>query len=583
MDTLYSKSIKVRFIIQNFGKEYVQEVTKFHKDLWSIDDIEVVIKECSKVYIEFEANDERATLLVENVFQEDGEAFILFPGQSKMLFELDNNYSMLIPGSYIVKLTLNNGKYYSMFEIVPRHINDIQLKNLRDFVNTQISNLSYNMGSKLHRSNSSVVNDYMSILKQYNEFHSLLKYNLSSIMKNPYFTLDRNYIKSGKHQRIDRKVEYLNSKGNKNDEYSYKKVKDFRNKQNIIIKSIATKMLISISDIEEKLTYAYEQNKIEEVAVRKESEFKKSNIEKVKGVSFDTKEIEKRIKSYDQTCLSLGSVKKRRDDLKYIMRVLKGAKTTLASFIKSTYIKEVPTIHNINYKSVRMEDNRYKSILKIYNKIYLSKEKKSISYKPSELLYEYFVFLVVVKVFKDIGMSLSNCDFKDISECNFLDKIPKGCLARFINGEKEVRVWYEKEVLSMPSESLETGNGFYTHAPNRLPDIRVDYLENNSLKDSIIIESKYRRYSYLWSDLYNTNTMIQIKNYKTTIKYIFDNNRKPIYPIKKIIVVYPGQEDIDRVISKEWGDYTFLQLKPDESGEIYGFKDLENMLISKLI
>lgn len=577
MDTLY-KDIKVRFVVENFGKYYVQEVTKFYEDEWNINNIEVIIKECSKVYIEFEGSNSSSSLLVENVYQEGGAPFKLASGESKMLFELENNYSMLIPGSYVIKVSIGNKNIYSMFEIIPRHINDIQLKNLRDFINNEVSYLSYNMSSKLQDANYTDNIDYISIVKQYSEFYKDLKINLNSIMNDPYATLEKRYVVNGKHEKLDRKAIYLNSKGKKNHDYSYKKFKDFNNKPNITIKSIALKMLNSLLDIEEKITYAYNQNKLEEEAITREAEVKRISVEKVKDIGLNNREFENRMKSYDKAQTSLGMIQKRMEDFKHTIKILTGIKNILYSFVNSTYIKGIPTAYNINYKGVKLEDRRYKSILKIYNEIYLKKSKKTVSYKPSELLYEYFTFLVVIKIFKELDFTLCDCSFKNIAKDNFLDKIPKGCLAKFTKGKSEVRVWYEKEMLSIPEESMTMNNGFYTHAPNKLPDVRVDFLENNILKKSIIVESKYRRYSYLWNDYYNTHTMVQIKNYKTTVKYIWNYNEKPIYPIEKVIVLYPGEEGVKNVIDKEWGEYTFLQLRPNDSGEIYGYRELKKLI-----
>ena len=198
--------------------------------------------------------------------------------------------------------------------------------------------------------------------------------------------------------------------------------------------------------------------------------------------------------------------------------------------------------------------------------------------KKVTYLYEYFIYLAVIKVFRDSGFKLEKCMFKDIIHGEFLEKIPKGCLAKFVKGKVEVRVWYEKELLSLPNESIEFSDGFYTHAPNKLPDIRVDYIYDNLVKKSVVVESKYRRYSYLWNEFYNTSTMIQIKNYKTTIRHIYDKNKRPKDIVSKVVIVYPGEEGIPNVISKEFGDYIFLQLKPGENSDIYGIDELKKIL-----
>jgi len=77
--------------------------------------------------------------------------------------------------------------------------------------------------------------------------------------------------------------------------------------------------------------------------------------------------------------------------------------------------------------------------------------------------------------------------------------------------------------------------------------------------------------------------MIQIKNYKTTIHYISRDLKRPILPIEKVIVVYPGQPDMDIIIEKEFGDYLFLQLRPGASlNEIVGYTELK-MILTQLI
>ncbi|MEF9950946.1 MAG: hypothetical protein RR840_00820 [Clostridium sp.] len=579
MAILYNSNIKVKFIIHNFSKEDVQEVTKFYDDSLSISEVEVVIKECSKVFIEFDGVSRDSTLIVENVFQEGGEPFLLTPGNTKMLFELENKYSMLIPGSYVINVTVDNVKYYSMFEIVPRHINDLQLKNLREFVNSQISQLSYNMDSKLQSTGIGNEIDHITIIKKLNAHYRVLMHNYNSILEDPYITIEKKYTKNSRHEKLDRKTVYLNSKGKKYQDFGYRKIKNYNNKHNIVAKSLGMKFLTCLIDIEEKLSFAYKQNKLEETAAKKDSDYKKEYIEKAKYLILNTREVEKRLRSYDQSKTSLNSIKKRKEGIKENIGILKALKVTLSNFVKSSYMKGVDVKHNNNYKTIKVEDHRYRAIIKIYNDIFLNKERISIAYKPSELIYEYFVYLLVVKVFKDSGLKMLDCDLKDIMDLSFVDQIPRGCVARFSNGEYEVRVYYEKEIMSMEGEAIQIGDGFHTHAPNRLPDIRVDYLKNNIVEKSYIVESKYRRYAYLWSDLYNTHTMVQIKNYKDTIKYSRGWDIKPINPIEKVIVAYPGQEEVDNVVSKQWGDFTFVQVRPEEDGQILGYKYLKEILV----
>jgi hypothetical protein len=182
-----------------------------------------------------------------------------------------------------------------------------------------------------------------------------------------------------------------------------------------------------------------------------------------------------------------------------------------------------------------------------------------------------------------LGFELQDSDFKRLLSARFIDRIPEGCSAVFKKESIRIEVLYEKELLSIPNEAYEMDGGFYTHTNNRLPDVRIDVYSNDRLIKSMMIEIKYRRFLYLWSDYENTETMVQIKNYKTTVQYISKRISRPILPVERVVVVYPGQHDIDPLVEKDWGDYVFLQMRPGGSiDKVHGYEEFKRIIFDLL-
>lgn len=264
------------------------------------------------------------------------------------------------------------------------------------------------------------------------------------------------------------------------------------------------------------------------------------------------------------------------NDYDFLIKDLRWMKNLLSKYI-NFFIDVDSTSKVIPLKSILM-NSKYGKVYRLYRKLIDYKNYYQPNFKTTDLLYEYFVLLVVLDIIQKLGFNLEESDYKKLLSNKLNDEIPSGMGAIFTKGNLRLEVWYEKELYSLYQEALKNGSGFYTHASNKLPDIRIDFYKDNKYIKSYIIEVKYRRFGYLWSDIENNETMIQIKNYKTTVQYISKDLERPIFPIEKVIIIYPGQLDMDVLVEKEFGNYLFLQLKPKDASTIIGYDELTKIL-----
>jgi hypothetical protein len=582
MAILHNCGFRVRFIVDNIDKEIVQDIDVFYEDMSEIGESQVEIKECSRVFVKFECQIADAVLEIQNIFEYNEGYLKISNGETKKLFEGYNKYSMLIPGVHDLRVKVGNKYFYSTFTITPRHINDMQLQNLREFVNSYINGLSYDIvtwSGKLSKKRELSPPDYINLYKVYQKEFPDIKRSIEEILRNPITIIEKRYERGQNTKKDDAKTIRFSEKRNRIEKLEVKKRPTVISKENIFVKSIILNMYKQLRCIESNLEQCKNQIGLELALRKRECESKEEIFNKNKSLDYKTIENERKVKSLNQSYSNLTETLKKIENISYYIDNTKKMILSLFKYINSGIFKEITeTTSSIPTLNI-FKDRRYNRLYRSYKNISDTKSKGVLNYKTSDILYEYFVLLVLVRAFKDMGFVMDDCDFKTLFSANFVDKIPEGCNAVFIKEGLKVEVWYEKELLSLPYEALQVGGGFYTHTSNRLPDIRIDFYKDGKFIYSLIVEVKYRRYSYLWNDYVNTDTMTQIKNYKTTVQYISKEMKKPIFPIEKVIVIYPGQHDIERLVEKDWGNYLFLQLRPGESeNDIYGYSEFKNII-----
>ncbi|MCX7903514.1 MAG: nuclease domain-containing protein [Caloramator sp.] len=520
----------VVFTVDNFDKETIFRLDKFYDNVSEIKEKIVELKESSKVSVKFESPDENSYLEIKNIFNGQGEYIKINPNESQKLFEGLNKYSILLPGDHLIRIFYKGNYYYNIYSVNPRHVNELQLQFIRDYVNSRMEGISYNLNTfaQINRIKKNIIkSNYINVIKIYKEnFLKLIKL-LDEIIKSPLTELEKAYMKGQNVKKQDLKTIRFSGRRNGGERLEIKKIPTLNSRENKILKAMLLNIYMELRDLE---TFLNEHKEV------------KGNF----------------------------------NDYNLLIKDLRYMKNLLSKYI-DFFVDVDSTNKVVPLKSILM-NSKYGKIYKLYRKFIDYKNYYQPNFKTTDLLYEYFVLLVVLDIIKELGFNLEDSDYKNLLKNKLNDEIPSGTGAIFTRGNLRLEVWYEKELYSLYHEALKNGSGFYTHASNKLPDIRIDFYKNDKYIKSYIIEVKYRRFGYLWSDLENNETMVQIKNYRMTIQYISKDLEKPISPIEKVIVIYPGQVDMGVLVEKEFGNYLFLQLKPKDASTIMGYDELKKII-----
>lgn len=520
----------VVFTVDNFDKETIFRLDKFYDNIYEIKEKIVELKESSKVNVKFESSDENSYLEIKNIFNGQGEFIKIHPNESQKLFEGLNKYSILLPGDHLVRIFYKGNYYYNIYSVNPRHVNELQLQFIRDYINSRIDGISYNLNTfaQINRIKKNIIkSNYLNVIKTYKENFIILVKLLDEIIKSPLTELEKAYMKGQNVKKQDIKTIRFSGRRNGGERLEIKKIPTLNSRENKILKAMLLNLYMELRDLEVFL----------------------NELKKTKG-DFN--------------------------DCDLLIKDLRWMKNLLSKYI-NFFIDVDSTSKVIPLKSILM-NSKYGKVYRLYRKLIDYKNYYQPNFKTTDLLYEYFVLLVVLDIIQKLGFNLEESDYKKLLSNKLNDEIPSGMGAIFTKGNLRLEVWYEKELYSLYQEALKNGSGFYTHASNKLPDIRIDFYKDNKYIKSYIIEVKYRRFGYLWSDIENNETMIQVKNYKTTIQYISKDLERPIFPIEKVIIIYPGQLDMDVLVEKEFGNYLFLQLKPKDASTIIGYDELTKIL-----
>lgn len=207
--------------------------------------------------------------------------------------------------------------------------------------------------------------------------------------------------------------------------------------------------------------------------------------------------------------------------------------------------------------------------------------------KPTPVLYEYYVFFTVIDVLMKMDCMLESESLSEQLERSFSEEgLLDGTKVTFVKERKyRVSVVYNEPIEISRNRALEKGGYFYSYRESRKPDIRIDcYRWTETMwryDSSVVIEVKYRPFSWIYSEHGSTNTMQQMLDYRLIM---YANGENSHYgdnpnPIRYVICVYPGDNKRKRLEFQDCGH--FLQLYPEEDN-IVGQTELMELLCSWL-
>jgi hypothetical protein len=203
--------------------------------------------------------------------------------------------------------------------------------------------------------------------------------------------------------------------------------------------------------------------------------------------------------------------------------------------------------------------------------------------KPTALLYEYYVLFTAIDAFRQLGFRHETDSLTEQLELSFsADGLQEGASVRLRKGDCLIEITYDQLVESHEQLALERNMNFFSNEAKRKPDVRIDcYIaegERERFRSTMILEVKYRPFWNIYSELGNTETMVQMSKYDA-IKYVtMVNGRKQYnrHPVYQVICCYPGDPRQDILL--ETGSGMFLQLYPTELGETVGLEQLKDQI-----
>ncbi|GAB6098422.1 hypothetical protein JCM16358_03010 [Halanaerocella petrolearia] len=472
----------------------------------------------------------------------------LLTGEEKFLFDPDDEIieRPWPPDCYLVVIEFNNRKYYSYLQIDAKNMSQQELNQLRRMVNRLTQGLIFDTRYE----KETVTSEYNSYQNQYSILNILLEdkekllQNYRSILNSPIEEIKKKYQKRNDKFKLDNKgARWLaSSKGqalNKNQKKpnilyqkkAYNSLSNSANKWMIkIVNYLRTELLSLQADLEEKLVQISSSQSIN-----------------VKSKLRKTKEL---FNSFDFIINS--QLYQANQDF--------------------NKVKQVPRLV--------FKDPRYLRIYNIYQQIITNKQTENkYQFKQSDKLYEYYILFNTINALSDLGFVWADkLAHEEARHRMFNNRVPEDHTFTLQQDDYKIEVSYEAEIPCYSERDIRIGSQeFFTLWYGYQPDIRVDLYDNNRLKQSFIIEVKYRRFDRLYRPDHNTEVINQIAKYRNNTEYIRYNGDL-IRPIDKVIVTYP--KDSYRIVNKEHNNrFIFIQLSPQEEGRgHYGYQEFRDYL-----
>ncbi|MGN1400103.1 MAG: DUF2357 domain-containing protein [Bacillus sp. (in: firmicutes)] len=210
-------------------------------------------------------------------------------------------------------------------------------------------------------------------------------------------------------------------------------------------------------------------------------------------------------------------------------------------------------------------------------------------YKPTAVLYEYYVFFGLLQILEEMGFSTGEETLSQQLESSFFEAglKPGTTITLYMHGQK-IKVIYDQEICYGAEEALETGSHFYSFRPKRRPDIRVDLYERNGgiwrYHSSVILEIKYSPLSNIYRPYKMTTAMEQMEDYRS-FKYAYGRDDYHYAPIRDVFCIYPGNDIKPVLYSSPAGIY--VQVAPVKGGTdpagFHGKQELKKLLSAWLL
>ncbi|WP_339818779.1 DUF2357 domain-containing protein [Paenibacillus sp. FSL R7-0216] len=542
-----------------------------------IEEPSVVLIENLEIAIEFTSSNEKARLYMYGLetipyrgveFDEKGEAF-LFPNEGGISL-FTKNYYPLIPGTYQIRIEIEDKVWYAPFTIQPKQLSNNQLDVMReqlegvirglalDFISKQIGK-----GQKLGKSlPPRLLMQFMIISKHFPNVMAAL----SDLYTKVNFRMRKEYdvVRSDRANVIDEvtvrhRLKHPEVKG-------YLKVPvrtiDYNLPENIWIKHIIRHLIKVLNDFVLSVEH-YSANLQDEIDQLQPFEFQ------------------------DSTKIVLEQKSKVFHELQNYLEVVQRMKIGFQLITSAHWYDQLHEKPLITVPYVLTKDARYRSIYMLYRELQDDELEitldplYSYQWKRTDKLYEMWGYVELLRIleeeleFSPIRGWIYNLYFN--GEGMLIPSLPAGERVILERDELELHFVYDCAVPLTSRETQMFVHPLYVRQQYNRPDGRIDVYRKGTYCGSIMMDFKYRpRHNFWENDRVNsiarTREMSQLIAYSDSrSNFLFGEDRLNIKPLQRLSPVaevwafYPVKEG--REESSSSSDDHSLRLIPLSPGD----------------
>ncbi|GAA0786365.1 DUF2357 domain-containing protein [Hathewaya limosa] len=548
--------------------------------------------EYESINICLESNDKDAYL---KLYEIDEEVKKLKVGEIYQLSSINTTDKMLVPGNYVLKVKTINNSFETYFTVRPSAMSWEGLTNMRVYLESILKGLSHDV----YKNKNIVTNDSKNSDWGFLEFYKYIEENyknldsiLLNIFRDPIREVTKKYSERDYSNKVDLKSQrWLVNKGMSlnsntyNPTKFYEKHTDFTkdNYENKWLKKILSDMFLEMKNIE---NYYYnllcKVLREEQTLCEKRSFLEEKDKNRFKSELFSKGFMKDRIRDLKEIDRTLLKIDKRKKNLNYYLSNITKLRDKLAYYINDTWLKEINGYKEIIKPSFKvMKDRRYSEVYHFYEALFELQDKgNSISkfpYKNTPKLFEYYVFLTIKQIIEDFGFRWMKGWLMDKDETfNCFNELPKNTKITLEKDNYTVSIQYEKRIEKNPTDL--NNYELISNAYHRSPDIIVSIFKDSIFLESFIVEVKCRKFSYIYNEYAQTDTIEQVRDYLTVSIYDKITKRVKRNCINRVIIVYPMQ-DVNSKIQHEFYDINFIGIKPSiDCKKSQGYMELKNQV-----
>ncbi|MEG2364069.1 MAG: nuclease domain-containing protein [Romboutsia sp.] len=570
--------------------------------------------EYQRVKLKFISDNEYDYLQVESYYDDNKRIEIpengmikLYPGDEIVISPGGDNEDMLVPGDYHLKVFKNNRIYESIYRVSPSNMNTESINIIREYLEKKLNGLSYNVYKQRNANTDNSQNQInLNICKYLNEECKKLFSHMNMIINNPITDIQKRYGVKSCSKRADSKSQrWLNSKGMRYaNELEYTKYYEKHTfvthdvLENSIIKNTLVYIYNLIIDINKN--YLREINSIDEVITKLNEKAKKlelynSTLKNKIGYDRTYWNVERDIKSIKS---NIDIEYKKIEVVNQYLSITSKIKNQLNHYLNETWIKDVSVIKTKSIVTHKLFKNKsYMEILELYNRLKKIKEndqgskyienKQCFVHKRTSNLFEIYIFLLIKDIFEELGFKWTDGWLKDIKDIESLVNInlEQGEAITLIKDNYKVVMNYDKlikrDLEAKKSKKSQVVSSFVT---NRRPDVLIDIYKDGEFIKSLIVEVKYRRKSYIYSEDANTDVMYQLLAYRNFVYYDSEIDKismRYIKPIDKVMAIYVSDDEVFN--HDMYDDVKFIGINPlNIQDKSTGYEEIKNDIIDAL-